>query len=172
MVVSGVVAGSVLWPARWSRGLIWRSAVAMVLGATPNRSARMGRGDCQPLPHDGDQGFLGEGHCLGVAAGGPAGCRAAACDVQFCFALGLVRDGQHSGELVPAAGRHPGQGRMGPAGALAAAGPRRASWCRGGRRGIQGVVPVVAAEGMRRHLLVADLYSGQVRRGVQISADA
>ena len=59
-----------------------------------------------------------------MAAGGPAGCRAAAGDVQVGFALGLVRDGQRGGELVPAGGCHAGQGGMCPAGALAAAGPR------------------------------------------------
>ena len=45
-----------------------------------------------------------------------------------------------------------------------------------GWRGIKGVVPVavpvVPVQGKRCHLLVADLYSGRVRRGVQFSADA
>ena len=171
-------AGSVMWWC-WSRsGRIWCSASgdggdddAEQLGQGPQRQA-------EACPQDGGQDHLGQGERGRVPAGGLAAGGAAAGDVQPGFAVGLVGDDQRAGQLGPVRGRHPGQGGVRPAGAVAAGGPG------GGGRGAAGrarafraegvvpvAVPVVAVQREGGQLLVADLDAGRrscrgrVRRG-------
>ena len=62
-VVSGVAAGSMRWPAfQW---LYLPFGCGDGAGGDAEQAGQDGPGYCQALPHDGDQGFLGEGHGLG-----------------------------------------------------------------------------------------------------------
>jgi hypothetical protein len=74
---------------------------------------------------DGDQGLFGDGERGRVTAGGLAGGRPAAGDLEPGFALGLVGDLQDADQLVPFGVVEAGQGRVRPSGALGLAGGRR-----------------------------------------------
>src|SRR5215468_3029530 len=175
-VVSRVVAGLILWPARSSSGVICRWAVAMVPVETPNSSARTGLGTARRCRRMVTRVFSARVSACGWPPGSPPRCGAAARDVPFGFALGLVGKGQRGGELVPFGCGHAGQGGRRPAGAFAAARPWLGRWRGGWSPWIKGVVPVavpvVAAEGQRGHLLVADRGAGRVAPGAELRSDA
>ena len=112
-MVSRVVAGLILWSARFSSGVICRSDVAMVPAETPNSSARTGFGTARRCRTMVTRIFSARVSACGWP---PARRRVAGPrDVHVGFALGLVGEGQRGGELVPARGCHPGQAWVCPA---------------------------------------------------------